>query len=212
MTSCGKVALTHLERIPPLVTGPRIARIAVFAAFVAALGITPAVNVPGISVPITAQTLAVMLAGLMLGPVEAFLSMSLFLSLVAAGLPLLSGGRGGLAVFTAPSAGFILGFPIAAAVVALLAGGGARLGLTRSHTGQLVTGFAAAVLGGVGVLYAIGIPVGAAIAGMPVTEFFTASMSFLPGDLLKATAASAVAASAFRAAPFLRPQLAGSRS
>ena len=79
-------------------------RESVFAALAAVLGLTPAINVPGISVPITAQTLGVMIAGLMLVPIEAFLSVALFVGLVATGLPLLSGGRGGLSVFTGPSA------------------------------------------------------------------------------------------------------------
>lgn len=188
-------------------SGPRIARIAVFAALVAVLGLTPAISVPGISVPITAQTLGVMIAGLMLVPLEAFLSLALFVGLVAAGLPLLSGGRGGLGVFTGPSAGFVLGFPVAAGAVAILIAVGRRAGADRSRPVQLATHFVAAVLGGVGVLYCIGIPVGALVADIPLGTFFRGSMSFVPGDLLKAVAATVVATSAFRAAPFLRPQL-----
>lgn len=189
-------------------TGPRIARIAVFAALIAVLGLTPAISVPGISVPITAQTLGVMIAGLMLVPLEAFLSVGLFVGLVAAGLPLLSGGRGGLGVFSGPSAGFVLGFPIAAGAVAILIAVGRRAGGDRSRPVQLATHFTAAVLGGVGVLYLIGIPVGALVADIPLGTFFRGSMSFVPGDLLKAVAATVVATSAFRAAPFLQPQLA----
>ena len=189
-------------------SGPRIARIAVFAALVAVLGLTPAISVPGISVPITAQTLGVMIAGLMLVPVEAFLSVALFVGLVAAGLPLLSGGRGGLGVFTGPSAGFVLGFPVAAAAVAILIGGLQHVGGARSRAVQLGTHFVAAVLGGVVVLYAIGIPIGSLVGDIPLGTFFRGSMSFVPGDLLKAVAATLVATSAFRAAPFLQPHLA----
>lgn len=193
-------------------SGPRIARIAVFAALVAVLGLTPAINVPAISVPITAQTLGVMLAGLMLVPAEAFLSLALFVGLVATGLPLLSGGRGGLAVFSGPSAGFILGWPVAAATIAVIAAALTRVGATRTRAAQTASFFAASVLGGVVVLYCIGIPVGAWAADIPFRTFLTGSMSFVPGDLLKAAAATVVAVSAFRAAPFLRPQLAAARS
>lgn len=188
-------------------SGPRIARIAVFAALVAVLGLTPAINVPGISVPITAQTLGVMIAGLMLVPVEAFLSVALFVGLVAAGLPLLSGGRGGLGVFSGPSAGFVLGFPFAAAVVAIVVTGLRRLGGGRKRWVQLAMHFVAAVLGGIVVLYCIGIPIGSLVADIPLDKFFRASMNFLPGDLLKAAAATVVATSAFRAAPHLQPNL-----
>lgn len=189
-------------------SGPRIARIAVFAALIAILGLTPAINVPAISVPVTAQSLGVMVAGLMLVPVEAFLSAGLFVGLVAAGLPLLSGGRGGLAVFTGPSAGFVLGFPVAALATALVALALTRIGIDRSRRLQAAGYFSAAALGGIAVLYLIGIPVGAAVADIPLDTFFRASMTFVPGDLVKAGAATVVAVSAFRAAPFLRPQLA----
>ena len=47
--------------------------------------------------------------------------MLVFLALVAIGLPVLAGGRGGLGVFAGPSVGFLLGFPVAAYVVGVLA-------------------------------------------------------------------------------------------
>ncbi len=192
----------------PHMSGPRIARIAVFAALVAVLGLTPAISVPGISVPITAQSLGVMVAGLMLVPLEAFLSLALFVGLVAAGLPLLSGGRGGLGIFSGPSAGYVLGYPVAAAAVAILIAVMRRLGADRTRPLQVGAHFAAAALGGIVVLYCIGIPVGAWVADIPIGTFFRGSMSFVPGDLVKAVAATVVATSAFRAAPFLRPRLA----
>lgn len=186
----------------------RIARIAVFAGVVAVMGTTPAVSVPGISVPITLQTLGVMLAGLMLEPLEAFLAMALFLGMVATGLPLLPGGRGGLAVFTGPSAGFLLGFAPAAAAVAALAMVARRLTGGRPPAWSTAGYFAAAVLGGIVVLYAFGVPVGAWNTGTSAWTFLRGSMVFLPGDLLKAAGAAVVAVSVFRAAPFLRPQAA----
>ncbi len=193
-------------------SGQRIARIAVFAGLVGVFGLTPAVNLPALPVPITAQTLAVMLAGLMLVPVEAFLSVSLFVGLVAVGLPLLPGGRGGLAVFSSPSAGFLIGFPFAAAAVALVVLGLRRMSWTRRDRGELAASFIAAVAGGVAVLYVIAIPLGAAIGDIPIGTFARGSLSFIPGDLVKAGAAAMVAASAFRAAPFLRPRVAHTKA
>lgn len=184
----------------------RIARIAVLCALVAALGLTPALTVPGIAVPVTAQTLGVMLAGLMLVPIEAFSALLLFIGLVAAGLPLLSGGRGGLAVFSSPSAGFVIGFPAAALAVSLIALVLRHAMGNRRHPALTVGGgFLACIVGGVGVLYAIGVPVGAAITDSSVSGFLRASWVFLPGDLVKAAVASVVAAAAFRAAPMLDP-------
>ena len=64
--------------------------------------------------------MGVVLAGAVLGARRGFLSVVLFLALVAIGLPLLSGGRGGFAVFTTPYAGFLWAFPFAALVVGWL--------------------------------------------------------------------------------------------
>ncbi len=179
-----------------------------FAALVAVFGLTPAISVPGFSVPITAQTMAVMLAGLMLVPLEAFLSLSLFLGLVAVGLPILPGGRGGLAPFTSPSAGFLIGFPIAAAGVAVIALAIRRAREPRTPTGQITLGIVASLLGGVVVLYAVAIPIGAANSEMSIGAFARWTMTFVPGDIVKAVAASFVAAAVFRAAPFLAPRVA----
>ena len=79
-----------------------LAYIALFAAITAVLGLVPAIQVG--PVPITAQTLGVMLAGAILGARRGFLSQLLFLVLVAIGLPLLASGAGGLAVFAGPTA------------------------------------------------------------------------------------------------------------
>lgn len=106
--------------------GPRRARsaelagVAVFAGLTAALGLVPALPVAWSPVPVTAQSLGCMLAGNLLGARRAFASQALFLALVAAGLPLLSGGRGGLGVVLGPSSGFLFGYVITAGAVGWL--------------------------------------------------------------------------------------------
>ena len=72
-----------------------IAQIALFAAMVAALGVVPPITL-GFGVPISAQSMGAMLAGAVLGARAGAAAMGLFLLLVALGLPLLSGSRGGL--------------------------------------------------------------------------------------------------------------------
>ena len=69
--------------------------IALFAAITAGLAIFPPLVLPVVGVPVTAQSLGPMLAGGVLGARRGGLSMLLFLALVAMGLPLLAGGRGG---------------------------------------------------------------------------------------------------------------------
>ena len=104
--------------VPRLATND-LARVAVFAALTAVLGLPGAVNLFG-AVPVTAQSLGVMLAGAILGPWLGALSISVLLVLVALGMPLLAGGRGGMGVFVGPSAGYLLGWILGAMVVGLL--------------------------------------------------------------------------------------------
>ena len=76
---------------------------------------SPGIAANGFGVPITFQTLAVMLTGLMLGPGRAFAAVGLYTLLGLAGLPIFSQGRSGLGILAGPSAGYIIAFPIAAA-------------------------------------------------------------------------------------------------
>ena len=99
-----------------------LARIAVFAALVIVLG-TVMVPLPS-GVPITGQTLGVMLAGLVLGARRAPLSILLVLALAAIGLPVLAGGRGGLGAFVGPTAGYMAGWVAGAFVIGLIAHSG----------------------------------------------------------------------------------------
>jgi biotin transport system substrate-specific component len=90
--------------------------VALFAALTAALGMMPPVPMP-FGVPITLQSMAPMLAGALLGARKGALSQILFLVLVFAGLPLLSGGRGGLGILLGPTAGFALSWVLIAALI-----------------------------------------------------------------------------------------------
>jgi biotin transport system substrate-specific component len=167
---------------------------ATFAAVVAALGAIPALQVPGFSVAVTAQSLGVMLAGAILGARRGFLALLVFVVLVAVGLPLLAGARGGLGVFLTPSVGFILGFPVAAYAVGWL---------TERRRGgyTLGWGLAANLLGGVVVLYALGIVGIAARADLSLPAAAVSLWVFLPGDLAKAVIAAFVARGVHAAYP-----------
>lgn len=156
----------------------RIAHIALFAAMIAALGLVPQITL-GFGVPITAQTLGVMLAGAVLGARHGAAAAGLFLLLVALGLPLLAGGRGGLGVFVSPTAGFALGFPVAAYAT------GFFVEHVRLRSAALRAGLGAA-LGGIVVLYILGAAGLAMVAQKTLTEAFLLVAVFLPGDLLKA--------------------------
>jgi biotin transport system substrate-specific component len=173
-----------------------LALVATFAGVVAALGLVPAFVPPGFAVPITAQSLGVMLAGAVLGARRGFLAVLLLLVLVAVGLPLLAGGRGGLGVFATPSVGFLVGWPIAAFVIGWLSERG-------GSTYRLAWGLVANVLGGIVVLYAAGIVGIAVVTGTSVQAATVTTWVFLPGDVLKAVLAALVARGVHAAYPGL---------
>ena len=175
-------------------TASDLARIAVFAAIVAVLGLPGGLSVFG-GVPITAQTLGVMLAGAILGPWRGALSMLVFLALVALGLPLLSGGRGGCGVFAGASAGYLVGWIVGAFVIGLIVHAGGRRLTWVAH------GARRSSLGGIVTVYAFGIPVQAFVTRLPLAETALLSPVFLPGDLVKAAIATAITMTLVRAYP-----------
>jgi len=175
-----------------------LVHVALFAALVAVLGLLPPLALPFIPVPITAQTLGVMLAGSILGARKAFLSLVLFHVLVAAGLPLLAGGNGGLAVYVGPTGGFFVGFLPAAFLIGWLT--------ERAWTRLSVPlAFAINVLGGICVLYAVGIPWLAVAAKLPLAKAALGSLAFVPGDCVKAAIAASAAVTLKRAWPLIQP-------
>jgi biotin transport system substrate-specific component len=163
---------------------------ALFAAIIVALGLLPPISIGLIPVPITAQSLGVMLAGVVLGAKRGAIAVLIVVVLVAIGLPVLSGGRGGLAVFVGPTAGFFIGWIFAAYVTGYLS---ERL-VKAKQTGlaQGIGFFIASVVGGVVVLYAFGIAWLAIAANIGFTKAFLGSMAFVPGDLVKAVVAALV--------------------
>jgi biotin transport system substrate-specific component len=180
----------------PRSTSRDLALTATFAGVVAALGLVPAFVPPGFTVPVTAQSLGVMLAGAVIGARRGFLSVALLLVLVAVGLPLLAGGRGGLGVFATPSVGFLVGWPFAAFVVGWLTErGGAPY--------RLAWGLVANVIGGIVVLYAAGVVGIALVAGISIRAATVSTWIFVPGDLVKAVLCALVARGVHAAYPGL---------
>lgn len=171
-----------------------IVKIALFAALTAALGLFPPIDLPVLGAKITAQSMGVMLAGALLGAKRGGLALVLFVALVAAGLPLLAGGRGGLGVLLGPSGGFIFAFPIAAFVTGMLM---SRL----SQGAPVLLSFMALVVGGIVTIYALGIPWLSIVAKLSFSKAALGSLAFLPGDLIKAALTLVIARTVRRAYP-----------
>ena len=175
-----------------------LALIAGFAALISACAYIGAIPVGGAGVPITLQTFGVMLAGCVLGPVRGFLAVSLYLLLGAIGLPVFAEHSSGLAVFSGPSAGYLIAFPIAAALGGFLVKYVARENRTRA-----IWVFFCSLAGSVFVILPLGILGMKLYFDVSWHEAFTYDTPFWIGDLLKTTLVALVAAEVHRAFPQL---------
>ena len=171
--------------------------VALFAAIMAACAVFPPFQAPFVPAPIIVQNIGVMLAGSILGAKRGGLSMVLFVVLVAIGMPILTGWQGGFGVILGPTGGFILSWIPAAFVVGWLV----EKYWDRLNFWNLLL---ANVIGGVLVVYAIGIPWLAVVANMEFGKALAGSSIFIPGDVIKAIIASAVALIVKRSYPLIR--------
>lgn len=147
---------------------------------------------PFTPVPITGQTLGVLLVGASLGPGLAAISLGLYLLEGAIGLPFFAGGAhgAGLLGFAAATGGYLWGFVVASALVGWLA----RRGWDRSFRSAIGAMFVGEV-----VLYAIGIPWLMAALDLPLAEGLELGLyPFVIGDTLKLLFAATVLPGAWR--------------
>lgn len=167
--------------------------IALFAALIAALGLIPKLTL-AFGVPVTAQSLGVMLCGTILGARRGALAVLLFLLLVLVGLPLLAGGRGGIGLLATPSVGFLVGWPVAAFVTGLI--------FERfRQVPALLLAALASLIGCVVILYAFGIVGMALNLDKSITDSAKLVLAFIPGDIVKAVVAGVVTAALLSARP-----------
>jgi biotin transport system substrate-specific component len=177
--------------------------IALFAAVIAVFGLIPKIDLP-FGVPITLQSLGIMLVGCLLGPKRAFYTVGLFLVALALGLPLLSGGRGGLAVFVAPSAGFLLGWLLGAVVCGVSMRQFMKRMPDAKGKGLLIAAFLSSLIGGIVVMYFFGILGLMLAAHLSATQATLAVLAFIPGDLVKCAVCAVLVQSVVRGMPSWR--------
>lgn len=181
-------------------TSTDLALIAGFAALVAVCALLPTIEV-GI-VDITLQTFAVLLAGATLGARRGFFAVLLYVAVGAAGLPVFSGGAAGLGVLAGPSGGYLIGFPLAAALCGFI--------VERLPRRKLATSVPLILLAGLAGSFAFIHPLG--IAGLVLradltwTEAFRVDLAFWIGDVIKNLAMALVATAVHRAFPDLLPR------
>lgn len=140
------------------------------------------IQIPMWPVPLTMQTLAVLLVGAALGAKRGALSLSLYLALGAAGLPVFASAKSLTGVI--PTAGYLVGFVAAAALVGFMASRGFsnspwKVALSFALGSVVIYGFGIS-----GLMLALGLDA--------MTAISVGVIPFLIGDVLKAAAAAAL--------------------
>jgi len=166
-----------------------IALAAVLAALTAAFAYV-SLPVPGLPVPISFQVFGAYFAGLLLGPRWGGLALALYLLVGVAGAPVFSGGAAGLGYLLGPTGGYLVGFLLAAVVIGAIVHRGLE---PRPLTEVSLPVQAVALLAGLAVIYAVGVPWLALTTANTFTEaFIGGAVTVLPGDLIKIAATLAL--------------------
>lgn len=166
-----------------IVASNRVAAIVAVAAFAGLTALAAQIRIPlGFTpVPVTGQTFAVLLAGAALGARLGASSQLLYLAAGAVGFPVFTGGGSGIDYFTGATAGYLVGFVLAAALVGRLAERGQDRKVNTAVTAFLAGSAMIYTCGAIGLMITADMDLTTAIA-QGVTPFVF-------GDVLKATAA-----------------------
>ncbi|MCA1688418.1 MAG: biotin transporter BioY [Actinobacteria bacterium] len=163
-----------------------ITRVALMAA-VTAVAAQIAIPIP--PVPFTLQVLAVILSGLLLGPRYGALAQAVYVLVGAVGVPVFSGFSGGLGVILGPRGGYLISYPIAAAIAGLAVPAVAGAARRRALSFGFLWGCAA-----LAVIYALGATWLAAVTDLPFAVVLVQGvLIFVPFDLIKVALATLVA-------------------
>lgn len=142
------------------------------------------IPLPFSPVPLTAQTLMVNLIAFLLSPLQAVITIVVYLLLGLVGLPVFSGGMGGPGKLFGPTGGYLFSWIFAVAVISWLKG----------KTYNIVRYSASAVFAGMVIIYGVGSIYMKITTGMSWSAVFAAAvLPFIPLDVVKCIFAACLA-------------------
>ena len=160
-------------------------RAALMAAFTA---VAAQILIPLEPVPFTFQVFAVVLTGLLLGPRYGALAMAIYLLLGAVGVPVFAQFSGGLGTLFGPTGGYLISYPLAAALAGMAAGTVANAPRQRGIFVGVLWGCVA-----LAAIYVIGVAWLAVLTGSLGAAIATGFLLFVGFDLVKVVLAALVA-------------------
>ncbi|MBI2135092.1 biotin transporter BioY [Candidatus Woesearchaeota archaeon] len=169
---------TPVNNLKPLVFAALFAALlAAVAPFKIPLGFTP--------VPITLQTLVVLLSGAMLGPYYGALSMILYVTVGALGLPVFAGGGSGIGALLGPTGGYLFSYFIAAFAIGKI--------LQMRKTPKYLD-YVLAMIAGTAIIYTLGAGWGMVVTGLGFVAIMAGwVLPFIIGDTIKLLVAAYIA-------------------
>jgi len=161
-------------------------RVALMAAFTA---VAAQITIPLFPVPFTLQVLAVVLCGLLLGSRYGALAMGIYLLVGAVGVPVFFGFTGGLGHILGPTGGYLVSYPLAAAVAGLAAHAAAKEPRRRALVTSFLWGSVA-----LAIIYAFGAAWLSVASDLPIAVAVAQGvLPFVVFDLIKVGLAALVA-------------------
>lgn len=159
-----------------------VKEMALVSMFTALTAVGAFISIPMGPVPITLQTLFVLLSGMLLGPKLGALSQIVYIALALVGIPIFSGFSGGPQILLKPSFGFAVGFVFAAYIIGIIVHGNINVKYKL---------FIGALMGSI-VIYIFGLPymyyILNTVMKMELSLSTVLNMGFIlfiPGDLVK---------------------------
>ena len=159
-----------------LLNARSVTKMALLLAIIIGLGLVPNLPIGLIPVPITVQNIGILLVGLILTPGEAAITIGAFLLLALIGMPVLTGMRGGVAVFMGPTGGYLLGYLVGAVLLAWWTAHG------RQDWFSLFAKVAIIAVLVIDLLGIVGFAINMRIA---LSKAVLANAFFIPGDVIK---------------------------
>ncbi len=142
------------------------------------------IPLPFSPVSITAQTIIINLIALVLTPAQTTIAIGAWILLGIAGLPVFSGGGGGLGKLFGPTGGYIFGYLIAAIVISVLKG----------KKNQIIRYCIVTIAAGMPIIYLLGCIYMKFVTNIAwKAAFLSGVVPFLPGDMAKCIVASMIA-------------------
>jgi len=161
------------------------------------IAIAAQISIPFFPVPMTLQTLAILIVGLTFGARLGAVTVLAYLAEGAAGLPVFANGGATLAYMAGPTLGFLIGFVFMAYIAGLAAGRGVAAMIVASLVAAAFV-YLPGLAWPMGVANTFGIEAG--WAGLSADKVFAGfAAPFLLGDAVKAVLAALVVSGAFKA-------------